>query len=52
MKEYIIAAILTWLLKTLIDLGVKYSKRTENTIDDLIFNFLKQIFTSINLKKK
>ncbi len=47
--------ILTWILKTLIDLGVKYSKNTENTLDDFIFNKLKEflnLITNIKTKKK
>ena len=52
MKEYIIAIVLTWLFKTLIDLGVKYSKTTKNTIDDVIFENLKDLLNSINIKKK
>lgn len=53
MKEYIIAIVLTWLFKTLIDLGVKYSKSTKNTIDDFVFEKLKDLLNSItNIKKK
>ena len=55
MKEYIIIAILTWIVKTLIDLGVKHSKHTKNTIDDVIFdnlNNLLQVITNIFKNKK
>lgn len=53
MKEYIIVIVLTWLFKTLIDLGVRYSKTTKNTIDDVIFDNLKDLLNSItNIKKK
>jgi len=55
MKDYlyIILPILTWILKALIDLGVKHSKTTENTIDNFIFNKLRELFNIIiHLKKK
>lgn len=55
MKEYIIIMILTWLFKSLIDLGIKYSQTTENTIDDFIFSKLKElinILSNIKTRKK
>jgi hypothetical protein len=53
MKEYLIVIGITWLSKTLIDLGIKYSKTTKNTIDDVIFDNLKGLLNSItNIKKK
>ena len=47
MKEYLIVMALTWATKTIIDLGVKYSKSTKNTIDDVIFDNLKDLSNSI-----
>lgn len=44
--------ILTWFLKTLVDLGIKYSKTTENTIDDFVFCKLKEIINLLSNKKK
>ena len=54
MKEYLIVMALTWVSKTLIDLGVKYSKTTKNTVDDVIFDNLKGLSNSITnfIKKK
>ncbi len=47
--EYLLIVGITWAVRSAADLGVKYSKRTENTVDDVIFSNLKKI---INLKKK
>lgn len=48
MKEYLLTVGITLALKTVIDLGVKYSKSTENTVDDLIFRNLQLTFNKIS----
>jgi hypothetical protein len=53
MKEELIIIVATWLARTLIDLGVKYSKTTENTIDDYLFNRLNSLVSPLkNMFKK
>lgn len=49
MKEYIIGAAATWLIKYGLDKWVEYSKKTEKTkVDDIISQTLLSIFTAIN----
>ena len=38
--------------KIVADIGVRVSKKTENHIDDLIFNSIKSVIGSIGLFKK
>lgn len=52
MKEYLIIFLCTWVFKTIVDIGIKYSKTTENTFDDLIFKNLKDATTVIFSKFK
>ena len=47
MKEYVIIAVLTWVFKTFIDWGVKKSKSTKNTIDDIIFGNANDLLNTI-----
>lgn len=47
MKEEIIFIIGTWLVKSIIDFGVKKSKSTKNTVDDFIFDKLQILYNSI-----
>jgi len=49
--EYLLVVGITWGVRTLADLGVKYSKRTENTVDDLIFGNLKKMTDIFKFKK-
>lgn len=50
--EYLVVIGITWGVRTIADLGVKHSKKTENTVDDIIFTNLKKITTIFNLKRK
>lgn len=36
--------IISWIAKSIVDLGVKKSKLTANTVDDIIFNILSNFF--------
>lgn len=40
-----------FVLRTLIDWGVKHSKTTENTLDDVIFANLKKFADTLKFKK-
>ena len=52
MKEYLLVIIITWVVRSIADLGVKYSKTTENTIDDILFNNFKKLIDTFNFKIK
>lgn len=52
MKEYLITIAITWAIKTALDYGVKKSKSTKNTIDDLIFKNAQEIFNKLNPLRK
>jgi len=51
-EEYLLIIVITWGVRTLADLGVRYSKRTENTVDDVIFSNFKKVANFLNFKKK
>ena len=52
MKEYIIGAAVAYVVKKVIDFGVKKSKLTENRVDDFIFNNLKDFVSGLSFTKK
>lgn len=52
MKEILLTFVVTWGLKSVADIAVKLSKRTENTTDDIIANNFKKIVNGFNFKRK
>ena len=43
--EYLLVIGVSWAVRTIADIGVKHSKRTENTVDDVIFNNFKKVIS-------
>jgi hypothetical protein len=52
MKEILLTFVITWGARSLADVAVKLSKKTENTVDDLIASNFKKLVDAFNFKRK